>query len=44
MLSGSGKTQWFQGNFTACEEKVQAENLDRLAYCRSKYKQLKLKR
>jgi ATP-binding cassette ChvD family protein len=44
IFEGSGKTQWFVGNFAAYEEKVQAENPDRLAHRRSKYKQLKLKR
>ncbi len=43
LFEGDGKTQWFQGNFAAYEEKVQAENPDRLAHRRSKYKQLKLK-
>ena len=44
IFEGNGKTQWFQGNFATYEEKVQAENPDRLAHRRSKYKQLKLKR
>jgi energy-dependent translational throttle protein EttA len=43
IFEGNGKTQWFQGNFAAYEEKVQAENPERLAHRRSKYKQLKLK-
>jgi energy-dependent translational throttle protein EttA len=43
IFEGGGKTQWFQGNFAAYEEKVQAENPERLAHRRSKYKQLKLK-
>lgn len=43
IFEGSGKTQWFQGNFAAYEEKVQAESPDRIAHRRSKYKQLKLK-
>ena len=43
VFEGSGKTQWFLGNFAAYEEKVTAENPDRLAHRRNKYKQLKLK-
>ncbi len=42
IFEGDGRTQWFQGNFAAYEEKVQAENPERLAHRRSKYKQLKL--
>jgi ATPase subunit of ABC transporter with duplicated ATPase domains len=38
VFEGGGKTQWFQGNFAAYEEKVQSENPDRLAHRRSKYK------
>ncbi|MCE5340604.1 MAG: energy-dependent translational throttle protein EttA [Planctomycetaceae bacterium] len=43
VFEGSGKTQWFVGNFAAYEEKVQAENPDRLAHRRGKYKPLKLR-
>ncbi len=43
VFEGNGKTQWFQGNFAAYEEKVQAENPDRVAHRRGKYKRLKLK-
>jgi ATP-binding cassette ChvD family protein len=43
IFEGNGKTQWFVGNFAAYEEKVQAENPERLAHRRSKYKQLKLR-
>jgi ATP-binding cassette ChvD family protein len=43
LFEGSGKTQWFQGNFAAYEEQIQKLNPDRLAHRRSKYKQLKLK-
>jgi ATP-binding cassette ChvD family protein len=42
IFEGDGKTRWFQGNFAAYEEKVQAENPDRLAHRRSKYKRLKI--
>ena len=44
IFEGNGKTQWFQGNFATYEEKVQAENPDRLTHRRNKYKQIKLKR
>jgi ATP-binding cassette ChvD family protein len=43
VFEGNGKTQWFVGNFAAFEEKIQAENPDRLAHRRGKYKQLKLR-
>jgi ATP-binding cassette ChvD family protein len=43
IFEGNGKTQWFLGNFAAYEEKVLADNPDRLAHRRNKYKQLKLK-
>lgn len=42
IFEGDGKTRWFQGNFAAYEEKVRAENPDRLAHRRSKYKRLKI--
>jgi len=43
VFEGSGKTQWFVGNFAAYEEKMMAENPDRLAHRRGKYKPLKLR-
>ncbi|MHC5102411.1 MAG: energy-dependent translational throttle protein EttA [Planctomycetota bacterium] len=43
IFEGDGKTQWFTGNFAAYEEKVQAENPDRIAHRRNKYRQLKLR-
>jgi ATP-binding cassette ChvD family protein len=43
LFEGNGKTQWFVGNFAAYEEKIQAENPDRLAHRRGKYKPLKLR-
>lgn len=43
IFEGSGKTQWFQGNFATYEEKIQSENPDRLAHRRNKYKPLKLR-
>lgn len=42
IFEGNGKTQWFQGNFAAYEEKVQAENPERMAHRRNKYKRLKI--
>lgn len=42
IFDGDGKTQWFQGNFAAYEEKVLAENPDRVAHRRGKYKKFKL--
>lgn len=44
IFEGGGKTQWFTGNFAAYEETVLAENPERVAHRRSKYRQLKLKR
>jgi sulfate-transporting ATPase len=43
IFEGNGKTQWFTGNFAAYEDKVQAENPDRIAHRRNKYRQLKLR-
>jgi sulfate-transporting ATPase len=43
IFEGGGKTQWFQGNFAAYEEKIQAENPNRVAHRRGKYRQLKLR-
>ena len=43
IFEGDGKVQWFQGNFSAWEEKLKAENPDRIAHRRGKYKQIKLK-
>ncbi|MCK5565746.1 MAG: energy-dependent translational throttle protein EttA, partial [Planctomycetes bacterium] len=43
IFEGNGQTKWFRGNFAAYEEKVQAENPERLAHRRSKYRQLKLR-
>ncbi|MBN2591752.1 MAG: energy-dependent translational throttle protein EttA [Sedimentisphaerales bacterium] len=42
IFEGNGKTQWFQGNFATYEEKVKAENPERLAHRRNKYKRLKI--
>jgi energy-dependent translational throttle protein EttA len=43
VFEGGGKTQWFQGNFSAYEQKMQAQNPQRLAHRRNKYKQIKLR-
>ena len=43
IMEGDGKTRWFDGNFTAYEEAVTAENPDRLAHRRGKYHRLALK-
>ena len=43
IFEGDGKTRWFVGNFAAYEENVLAENPDRVAHRRVKYKQLKLR-
>jgi ATP-binding cassette ChvD family protein len=43
IFEGNGKTQWFQGNFAAYEEKLLAENPDRVAHRRGKYKKLSLR-
>jgi len=43
VLEGDGKTRWFTGNFQAYEEMIQAENPERLAHRRGKYKRLALR-
>jgi len=43
IFEGNGETKWFQGNFAAYEETVQAENPNRVAHRRGKYRQLKLR-
>jgi len=43
IFEGDGKTQWFQGNFAAYEEKLQKENPDRVAHRRGKYKKISLR-
>ena len=43
IMEGSGKTRWFEGNFAAYEAAVLAEDPDRLAHRRSKYKRLALR-
>ena len=43
VMEGNGKTRWFEGNFAAYEEAVMAENPERLAHRRGKYKRLALR-
>jgi ATP-binding cassette ChvD family protein len=43
VMEGNGKTRWFEGNFAAYEAAVLAEDPDRLAHRRSKYKRLALR-
>jgi ATP-binding cassette ChvD family protein len=44
VMEGNGKTRWFEGNFTAYERAMIAEDPDRLAHRRGKYKRLTLRR
>jgi ATPase subunit of ABC transporter with duplicated ATPase domains len=43
VLEGNGKTRWFEGNFAAYEKAVLAEDPERMAHRRGKYKRLTLK-
>ncbi len=43
IFDGNGETRWFNGNFATYEEKIKAENPDRISHRRSKYKKLKLR-
>ena len=43
VMEGNGKTRWFEGNFSAYEKSVTAEEPDRLAQRRSKYRRLALR-
>ncbi len=43
IMEGNGKTRWFEGNFAAYEASVLAEDPDRLAHRRGKYKRLALR-
>ncbi|NLX96399.1 MAG: energy-dependent translational throttle protein EttA [Rhodopirellula sp.] len=43
ILEGNGKTRWFTGNFEDYERAVAADDPDRLAHRRSKYKRLALR-
>ena len=42
IMEGNGKTRWFEGNFADYEQAVLAENPERVAHRRSKYKRLTL--
>jgi ATPase subunit of ABC transporter with duplicated ATPase domains len=43
IMEGNGKMRWFEGNFTAYEKAVTAEDPERLAHRRGKYKRLTLR-
>jgi len=43
VMEGNGKTRWFEGNFAAYEASVLAEDPDRLAHRRGRYKRLALR-
>ncbi len=42
VLEGNGRTRWFEGNFAAYEQFIAAQDPERLAHRRSKYKRLAL--
>jgi ATPase subunit of ABC transporter with duplicated ATPase domains len=42
VLEGDGRARWFEGNFEDYEEWVQANQPERLAHRRGKYKRLRL--
>ena len=43
VMEGNGQTRWFEGNFTAYEKMVLAENPERLAHRRNKYQKIVLR-
>jgi ATPase subunit of ABC transporter with duplicated ATPase domains len=43
VMEGNGRTRWFEGNFTAYEQAMLAEDPDRLAHRRGRYKRLALR-
>ncbi len=43
VMEGDGRTRWFEGNFTAYERAVTAENPERFAHRRNKYHRLALR-
>ena len=43
VLEGDGQVRWFDGNFQAYEELIAAEDPDRLAHRRGRYKRLALR-
>lgn len=44
VMEGNGKTRWFEGNFTAYEKTMLAEDPNRLAHRRGKYKRLAIRK
>lgn len=42
IMEGDGRTTWFEGNFAAYEEMMQANNPERLAHRRGKYHRISL--
>jgi len=43
VMEGNGQTRWFEGNFTSYEKAVLAEDPERLAHRRGKYRKLALR-
>jgi ATPase subunit of ABC transporter with duplicated ATPase domains len=43
VMEGNGQTRWFEGNFTSYEKMILAEDPDRLAHRRGKYRKLALR-
>ena len=43
VMEGNGRTRWFEGNFAAYEQWVSAEDPERVAHRRGKYKRLALR-
>jgi ATPase subunit of ABC transporter with duplicated ATPase domains len=43
VMEGNGATRWFEGNFTSYEKMVLAEDPERLAHRRGKYRKLALR-
>jgi ATP-binding cassette ChvD family protein len=43
VMEGGGRTAWFEGNFQAYEEKIVADNPERVAHRRNRYKRLTLR-
>ena len=43
IMEGNGKTRWFEGNFSDYEQSVLADDPDRVAHRRNKYKRLTLR-
>ncbi len=43
VMEGNGQTRWFEGNFTSYEKAILAEDPERLAHRRGKYRKLALR-